>query len=246
MSIPTASPRPSKKPYRNGANYYTIAYTPTDPNWNGNFRNIQVKLAAQGYTSHRRGYFADDPDTLPKKDVTPGSAAPDASDAMRLALLRGGPAANQIVFQARVLPVSTTTEDAVAPNNNPSKTLQGPLPRYAIHISADPRAMAFVDTPEGTHHDNVEFVSFLYDSQNKLVNTTSSTISANLKYTPAEIAAHGGIPFDQQISVPAKGQYYLRIAVHDIQGHRVGALELPIAAVAHLSPAPPPATPATK
>ena len=96
--------------------------------------------------------------------------------------------------------------------------------------------MAFVDTPEGTHHDNIEFVSFLYDSQNKLVNTTSATISANLKYTPAEIAAHGGIPFQQQISVPAKGQYFLRIGVHDIQGDRVGSLELPIAAVAHLPP----------
>jgi VWFA-related protein len=149
----------------NGANYYTIAYTPTDPNWNGNFRTIQVKLAQQGYTlAYRRGYFADDPDAMPKNEVAPGSTAPAASDAMRLALLRGGPAASQIVFQARVLPVSNTTEDAVAPNNNPSKTLQGPYRRYAIHISADPRAMAFVDTPEGTHHDNVEFVSFLYDS----------------------------------------------------------------------------------
>ena len=75
-----------------GANYYTIAYTPTDPNWNGNFRTIQVKLAQQGYTlAYRRGYFADDPDTLPKNSTAPGSTAPAASDAMRLALLRGGP-----------------------------------------------------------------------------------------------------------------------------------------------------------
>ncbi len=228
-----------------GANYYTIAYTPTDPDWNGNFRTIQVKLAQQGYTlAYRRGYFADDPDTLPKNSPTSGSSSPAASDAMRIALLRGGPAASQIVFQARVLPAGAATEDTVAPNNNPSKTLQGPYRRYNIDISADPRAMAFVDTPEGTHHDNVEFVSFLYDSQNKLVNTTSATISANLKYTPAEIAAHGGIPFHQQISVPAKGQYFLRIGVHDIQGDRVGSLELPISAVAHLPPAPPTTAPA--
>jgi hypothetical protein len=203
-----------------------------------------VKLAQQGYTlAYRRGYFADDPDTLPKNSPAPSSATPPASDAMRLALLRGGPSASQIVFQARVFPVSTATEDAVAPNNTPSKTLQGPYRRYNIDISADPRAMAFVDTPEGTHHDNVEFVSFLYDSQNKLVNTTSAIISANLKYTPAEIAAHGGIPFHQQISVPIKGQYFLRIGVHDIQGDRVGSLELPISAVAHLPPAPPATAP---
>ena len=230
----------------NGANYYTMAYTPTDANWNGNFRNIVVKLQQQGYTlSYRRGYFADDPDALPKKDAAPGSTAPTVSNAMRLAMARGGPSAGQIVFTARVLPASTATEDAVAPNNNPVTTLKGPYRRYTIDFAADPRAMAFVDTPEGTHHDNIAFISYLYDSDNKVINTTSATISANLKYTPAEIAAHGGIPFHQQISVPAKGQYYLRVAVHDVQGDRVGALELPIAAVSHLPPAPPPAAPPT-
>jgi VWFA-related protein len=58
-----------------GSNYYTIAYSPTDANWNGTFRHIQVKLKEHGYNlSYRKGYFADDPDA-------PGNAKGDLASA---------------------------------------------------------------------------------------------------------------------------------------------------------------------
>jgi hypothetical protein len=43
-----------------------------------------------------------------------------------------------------------------------------------------------------------------------------------------------GVPFHQEISVPAKGDYYLRIGVHDLRGNRVGAVEVPVEAVRNL------------
>ncbi len=42
-----------------GENYYSLVYTPTNENWNGKFRKIQVKATHKGYSlSYRRGYFA--------------------------------------------------------------------------------------------------------------------------------------------------------------------------------------------
>ena len=45
-----------------------------------------------------------------------------------------------------------------------------------------------------------------------------------------------GIAFHQEISVPVKGQYFLRTAIHDMVSDRVGAVEIPVAAVARLEP----------
>jgi hypothetical protein len=45
-----------------------------------------------------------------------------------------------------------------------------------------------------------------------------------------------GMAFHQEISVPVRGQYYLRTAIHDMNSDRVGAVEVPIAEVAHLDP----------
>ena len=42
--------------------------------------------------------------------------------------------------------------------------------------------------------------------------------------------------FHQEISVPVKGQYYLRTAIHDMVSDNVGAVEIPVAAVARLDP----------
>ena len=42
--------------------YYTLSYSPTDKNWNGNFRRINLKLKDGSYKLfYRRGYYADAP-----------------------------------------------------------------------------------------------------------------------------------------------------------------------------------------
>jgi hypothetical protein len=56
--------------------------------------------------------------------------------------------------------------------------------------------------------------------------------------TPAQYNTllSGVMAFHQQISVPVKGQYYLRTAIHDMVSDNVGAVEIPITAVARLDP----------
>jgi hypothetical protein len=46
----------------------------------------------------------------------------------------------------------------------------------------------------------------------------------------------GGMAFHQEISVPVRGQYFLRTAIHDLNSDRVGTVEVPVTQVAHLEP----------
>ena len=41
----------------------------------------------------------------------------------------------------------------------------------------------------------------------------------------------GGANAHQQIDLPATGDYFLRIAVHDLTSDRVGAIEIPTASI---------------
>jgi hypothetical protein len=45
----------------NGSHYYSLTYSPTNANFDGKYRHIQVKLAgAKATLSYRRGYYAED------------------------------------------------------------------------------------------------------------------------------------------------------------------------------------------
>jgi hypothetical protein len=56
-----------------------------------------------------------------------------------------------------------------------------------------------------------------------------------------------GLQFHQAVSVPAKGEYFLRIGLHDLLVDHVGAVEVPVSAVKNLAvveiPKPKPAPP---
>jgi hypothetical protein len=229
-----------------GSNYYTLAYTPTNGNWNGDFRKIQIQLQQQGLNlSYRRGYYADDlysPPTIMAREasgraVTAPMPPPPNFGAMHLALMHGGPEPAQIVFTTQVLPMGATTEDALVPGNEGSKNLKGPYRRYSLNIAADLRTITFTTTPDGMHHGAMEFVTFVYDAEGKLINALGNPIRADFNHTLYLNALQHGIPFHQEVSVPAKGEYFLRIVVHDLQGDHVGAIEVPIFTVRGLPPA---------
>jgi len=230
-----------------GSNYYTLYYSPTDTNWNGNFRKIQVKLQQQGYNlAYRRGYYADNPNAPLKKGAlpvtTPGTPPP--LDVLRAAMMYGGPDPTQILIKVRVLPASTDTETAVAPRNvfNPESKVKGPYRRYAIDYAADPHDVRVAPQPDGTSLMGLQFVIYLYDQDGNLINVAEDKTHANLDTAHLASFRTHGIPWHQEISVPVKGTYYLRIGLHDVIGDRVGTVEVPIASVKNLAPPTPPAT----
>jgi hypothetical protein len=77
---------------------------------------------------------------------------------------------------------------------------------------------------------------FVYDADGVLFNTQSGRIAADIPASRFASLLQSGIRFRQEISVPVKGEYFLRIGVHDVTTNRVGAVEVPVSAVSKLQP----------
>ena len=222
-----------------GSNYYTIAYTPTNHNWNGDYRKIQVKLDRSGVSlAYRRGYFADDPNKPGHVSNEAQNSKPDAPQysAIRTAMLRGGPEPTQLVFVASVRPSTANTEPEVAQGNQPAKKMSGPFRRYTVTYLTNPREVDCAATQDGVHHCMLEFLTFVYDADGKLVNLQTNGINAGIPADRFAALAEHNLSYRQQISIPVKGEYYLRIGMRDITNDHVGAVELPVEAVAKLPP----------
>lgn len=223
-----------------GSNYYTLSYTPTNRKETGEYRKIEIKLAHSGAKlAYRRGYFTDQPPS-PKHD----DAAQDAQNAattynpVRAAMEHGAPTPQQLVFVADVRPANTDTESALAPGNQVDPKASGPYHRYTSTFVVNPRDLECDEVPGGQHHCEIEFLTFVYDSDGALVNRQMNDINAS--FSPQRYADFLKRPlaYRQQVSVPIKGEYYLRLGLYDEISDHVGALELPVAAAAKLPPAP--------
>jgi VWFA-related protein len=116
----------------NGSNYYTLAYNPTNKNWNGAYRKIKLQLVNTAWSDaavqsapaqpawpfrveYRQGYYATQ--FTPHGPLSAGStrrmisyspkgdpADPSQSPPLRLAMAFGAVAPFQILFQAHVTP----------------------------------------------------------------------------------------------------------------------------------------------
>jgi hypothetical protein len=89
---------------------------------------------------------------------------------------------------------------------------------------------------DGNRHCVLEMWTFVYNSNGEKVITTSNRLHTRL--TPAEYNTllAGSMAFHQQVSVPVKGKYFLRTAIHDMVSDNVGAVEVPVDAVSRLDP----------
>ena len=224
-----------------GSNYYTISYSPTNMKWDGGFRKIEIRVNKPGLTlAYRRGYYAVPPGDRPGNEVDPATVAANAPfgrDPMRAAMMRGGPDPTEIIFKARVQPMTAAPEDQIAPGNllNPKIKTKGPFVRYAIDIAADPRVM-LTTAANGYHQGAAQFLTYVYDQDGNIINLADNRTHANLPPEAFAESLRVGLHWHQEISVPAKGNYFLRIGIHDLTGDRVGAIEVPIATVRKLPP----------
>lgn len=76
----------------------------------------------------------------------------------------------------------------------------------------------------------------VYDPDGILVNSVIGGIHADIPPDQFLSILQTGLRFHQDISVPVKGETFLRIGVHDETSNRVGAVELPVSAVSKLPP----------
>ncbi len=213
-----------------GENYYTVSFTPPDSKWDGRYRAISIKATASGvHLSYRNGYYADDPAVvLAGSKVLPESA-------MTAALLRGGPDATQIFFDAFLVPRDETTDKLTASAEPNAKLMKPPYRTYIMQYLVDLSGVQFTVSADGVHHGVLEFAAMLYTPDGEVVNIAATRATLTLPQERFDQAMAKGLTAMQTIQAPVKGEYFLRVAVHDPNGDRVGALEAPLAGLKTLA-----------
>ena len=224
-----------------GSNYYTIAYTPTDQDSSKDYRKIDIKLNRQGSKlAYRHGYFTNAQESASHHDQARNTKVdlPPYSY-INSAMLHGAPAPMELVFVANVRPSIAGTETELAQGNQGDPKISGPFHRYTVTFVTNPRALSCQATADGNHHCVLEFLTFVYNANGTLINTQTNGMDST--FSPERFAAFQKsqlFTYRQQISVPVKGEYYLRLGLHDDTSGKVGALELPVAAVVKSPPTP--------
>ena len=253
----------------NGSNYYTLSYSTTNKEWNGQFRKIKITVNRPGVTlQHRQGYYAVNREAqeqrqlaaLQKRKAKAAAAAqapgeipdsdepqePDEKPDQTGALIKhpnnGGFAASmalgavpptELVFIASVTPenqVEKLDKKSPLPQGNFLRApYQGkPFRTYTIVVKADAHRFKLTKTADGIRHGTVEFVAVVYDPTGVTVNSLLSTASLDMQEATYRAMLQKGAVVTEKIAVPVKGNYFLRLGVHDVGGDQVGALEIPV------------------
>ena len=230
------------KAIEEGSNYYTLSYTPANVQWDERFRTIKIKVDNPNAKnlSYRNGYYAIDPNDRNKLNASGAATALSAPTTMATAMMHGGPDPAEILFKVRIRPASAPPGETLAPDNfsNPDKkvNVEGPFKQFGVDLVPDPKAVNCSLDANGNHHCALEIYTYIYDRDGRLLVMTGHKIFRLLTPADYNTLLTGGMAFHQEISVPVKGEHYLRTAIHDLVSDRVGAVEIPVAQVAKLEP----------
>jgi VWFA-related protein len=231
-----------------GSNYYTLSYTPSNHNWDGNYRKLQIKLAEQGLRlEYRRGYYARSDEAAQTKHMAilqghrkllpmpVDTKAP--SPTLLAAMGMGAPAPKDLLFLANVTPaaeVSKVKNEEPLANDNflAPKYRKSAYRDYKIHYSVNAREIELTPTPDSNYHSKLEFVAVVYDDVGQVVNSKRKLAPIQLdNATYQRIIGSGRIGIDLSIAIPAKGNYFLRLGVYDVAANKIGAIEIPAAEI---------------
>ena len=222
-----------------GANFYTLAYTPTNSADDGKLRKIHVQVSRSGLQlAYRKGYYADRPGE--KADDVPIAVGvgPSTGKTLHFAMLRGAPEPSEVLIHVGVVPITPAgqTEDAVAAGNHVREKTKGPYRRYSVNYAVDPSGLVFVRDASGKVHADFDLLIFVFTANGEVVNSHAGRVSLAMKVEDLRKALARGLVYHQEISVPAKGEYFLRIGVHELHADRYGAVEVATSAVKNVKP----------
>jgi VWFA-related protein len=178
---------------------YVLGYSPTNPLWDGRFRNIAVRVARKGATVLvRRGYLArDEPPPLDR----------------RLLL-----AANRIAAAARqagVLPDVDIRLDPLAATKDGES--------WHVPVQGTFRISGLIaDDESGKHLAEVDIVILCADDRGRLIGEVTRSIEMQL--TPASLQSfvRDGGHFDTTLTVPGRPAH-VKVIVYEYLTDRVGS-----------------------
>ncbi len=221
------------KAVANGANYYTVSYTPPDLRFDGRYHSIEVQVDKPGLNvAYRKGYNADDilhNAVSPALSLATSTPEPYGSN-MMASMTRGVPTSSQVLFSVGVNPSTQPAkpgEPAILGTLDP-KLAGKPLVRYQVQYSLPSRQITFTENPDGTRRCSLEFDLAAYDVYGKRLTGLSQTVSPRpLTAEQYQQMIKAPLRFIQALDLPA-GEVFLRVGVHDAISDKVGTLEIPL------------------
>jgi VWFA-related protein len=208
---------------RDGSQYYTLSYTPTNTKTDGSFRRIEVKLRSGNYQlAYRRGYYATDAvlGTTTRPAVNTVKAAAAASGDPLSPLMRSGmAAATEVQYEVRVEPVTPQPPVNAARVGGNAK-VTGPVTRYRADFVVHRRT---APSPDAARKDRLQVEVIAYDRSGKVMNWQAGA----LNLTPADDATtqQKGIRTHMEIDVP-KDVASLATGVYDWSLREAGTREV--------------------
>jgi VWFA-related protein len=219
--------------------FYTLSYTPTNANWNGHYRKLKVEVSTKGASlDYREGYYARPNDGSVRSSVVSAPPVPGAESlALRQAMGLGAPASDDIVFEATAKASAEIVKDVAGQPALPGNFLSEPLRTngyraYQLHYSVRADQLRLIAAPDQkVYAEKLEVVAVIYDSLGHLVNSRKAAVSVTFDGPDDPRFAEDTITADLTTQIPATGDHFLRIGVHDLATDHVGALEIPSSSI---------------
>jgi VWFA-related protein len=216
------------------SDFYTISYTPSDPNMNGAFRKIHVDVAGKYVLSYRRGYYAKDEGLPGASQGAQSQAAQMAShsgtDPLKPFMDFGLPQTEQILYKVKSVPEPDKTAVQPGDKNAIPDQIKGPHDHYAVDFALDLNDLNLKLDSDGLHKGTLNLSLIVYDRYGQIANRRDHLVALNIKPDVWAVFQQTGLHLHADIDVP-RGQYWLRTGIYDQSTRKVGTMEVPFSSV---------------
>jgi len=217
---------------RQGSDYYSLTYAPSNGKADGAERKIKVLLNNPNYQLfYRRRYLADDA-------RHPAKVQPLVLD---MNMQHGAPNSSELFFEARVNPVGgampasvdevQTLKTFLLTNATGKRTKlpSGPenVQHYDINFAIIGRQLQMPPTENGHHATDMRFGLAAYTQDGELLNGMEVTIKNSIPPAQYQKIESEGYHASMLFAVPEEA-VALRCAVRDEIGNRIGTVEIPL------------------
>jgi VWFA-related protein len=182
---------------RENSSYYVLAYYPPNPQRDGKFHNIQVRVNRPGVTVRaRRGYANATGKAVPASLNPASKITPEAHDALQ-----------------SPLPISGVTMSVFA------APFKGTAPNASVLLGVEMRGQDL--RLDGG--DKIQITYFALDAKGKYRGGNSDTVTLNLRPETKAAVQRSGMRTLSRLQIPP-GRYQLRVAVNDLATSAVGSV----------------------
>jgi VWFA-related protein len=190
-----------------GSTYYTLAYTPTNTDWDSKYRRIEIKLPHSLKADYRRGYFA-----------TPDLPSPEEQSHDRLvaSMQPTAPVSTMLLLRVQMLPPDAKN------------------PKVRIDYGVYAPDLAFADGPGNSKQGKIEFVALAWGKDGQSAGNAAETLDLSLKPEHYEAIMKNGLSAHLEFEVKP-GNYTLRLGVMDHGNGKIGTLDIPLSVSSNVS-----------